>query len=953
MEEKLIERLERAVTRLESLSAAGGVGSRDFTPDDAVDLESDPAIMAFSDLMATSLARVSSAAENIGDKVLEATKILEAAFAALKELLIKVKQSQKPDMQGLVEFLKPLNEVICKGVALTEGRRSDFFNHQKTIAESLSALAWIAYTGKDCGMSLPIAHVEDCWQMAEFYNNKVLVEYRSKDPNHVEWAKAVKELYMPGLRDYVKSFYPLGPVWGTAGKAVISAPSKPSAPAAPPLPPSSLFTADSSKPSSSAPKIGMSAVFQEINSGGVTSGLKKVTADMKTKNHTNRSGVVSAGGKEPRKTTAAFSKTGPPKLELQMGRKWVVENHIGKKDLVISECDSKQSVYVYGCKDSVLQIQGKVNNITLDKCSKMGIDVVAACEIVNCNSVEVQSQGSAPTISVDNTSGCQLYLSKESLGASITTAKSSEINVLVSSEEGDWGEHSLPQQFVHEYINYHILPATSRLIVPSAMAVRSLTILFTLLCLSFYSSEAQSFIGVNYGEVADNLPPATETAKLLQSTSISKVRMYGADPAMLKALANTGISIVIGAANGDIPALATDPSQATQWINSNVLPYYPASNIILITVGNEVMSTGDQNLISQLLPAMRNVENALKSASLGGKIKVSTVHSMAVLSQSDPPSSGAFNPALGATMKALLEFLKGNGSPFTINPYPFFAYQSDRRPETLAFCLFQPNAGRVDSNTNIKYLNMFDAQIVVAETGWPYNGDANEAGATIDNAKAYNGGLISHLRSMVGTPLMPGKSVDTYIFALYDEDLKPGPTSERSFGLFKPKHAMTYDVGLSKSSQAKTPSAAPSNSTPTATTQGWCVPKQGISDAQLQPALDYACGQQGVDCGPIQPGGACFDPNTVASHAAYAMNSYYQASSKQPSDCDFSQTATLTSVNPSYNSCVYRRGGGGGNSLASARMKLANKAEKAGDIRGRVWWWYCSILVKINQQREN
>lgn len=49
-------------------------------------------------------------------------------------------------------------------------------------------------------------------------------------------------------------------------------------------------------------------------------------------------------------------------------------------------------------------------------------------------------QGSAPTISVDNTSGCQLYLSKGSLEASITTAKSSEINVMVPASEadGDW-----------------------------------------------------------------------------------------------------------------------------------------------------------------------------------------------------------------------------------------------------------------------------------------------------------------------------------------------------------------------------------------------------------------------------------------------------------------------------------------------------------------------------------
>ncbi|KAF2324567.1 hypothetical protein GH714_015317 [Hevea brasiliensis] len=68
---------------------------------------------------------------------------------------------------------------------------------------------------------------------------------------------------------------------------------------------------------------------------------------------------------------------------------------------------------------------------------------------------------------------------------------------------------------------------------------------------------------------------------------------------------------------------------------------------------------------------------------------------------------------------------------------------------------------------------------------------SNEVGPSIENAKAYNGNLIAHLRSMVGTPLMPGKSVDTYLFALYDEDLKPGPGSERSFGLFKPDLTMT------------------------------------------------------------------------------------------------------------------------------------------------------------------
>ncbi|KAG6748871.1 hypothetical protein POTOM_048808 [Populus tomentosa] len=336
-----------------------------------------------------------------------------------------------------------------------------------------------------------------------------------------------------------------------------------------------------------------------------------------------------------------------------------------------------------------------------------------------------------------------------------------------------------------------------------------------------FCADSQSFIGINYGQLEDNLPPPSPTAKLLQSTSIQKVRLYGSDPAIIKALANTGIGIVIGTANGDIPGLASDPNFAKSWINTNVLPFYPASNIILITVGNEVMTSNDQNLMNKLLPAMQNVQNALNDASLGGKIKVSTVHSMGVLKQSEPPSFGSFDPSYGDLMKGLLEFNSATGSPFAINPYPYFAYRSDTRPETLAFCVFQPNAGRMDGNTKIKYMNMFDAQvdavysalnsmgfknveIVVAETGWPFKGDDNDVGPSIENAKAYNGNLIAHLRSMVGTPVMPGKSVDTFLFALYDGDLKPGPGSERSFGLFKTDLTMVYDVGLSTSSQVRT-----------------------------------------------------------------------------------------------------------------------------------------------------
>ncbi|WVZ60045.1 hypothetical protein U9M48_010115 [Paspalum notatum var. saurae] len=442
-------------------------------------------------------------------------------------------------------------------------------------------------------------------------------------------------------------------------------------------------------------------------------------------------------------------------------------------------------------------------------------------------------------------------------------------------------------------------------------------------CQSGSASSAQRpYIGVNYGEVADNLPSPDETARLLKSTSISTVRLYGVDAGLIRALAGSNISVVVGVANGDIPSLAADPGAASRWLSANVLPFVPATTISAVAVGNEVLESGDASLAAALLPAMQNLRAAAVAAGGGAAgIRFSTVNTMGVMAQSDPPSTGAFHPDVAPQLQGILGFLSRTGAPFMINPYPWFAYQSDPRPETLAFCLFQPNAGRVDGGSKIRYTNMFDAQldavksalvragygdvgIVVAETGWPTRGDAGEPGATVENARAYVSNLVAHLRSGVGTPLMPGKAVDTYLFALYDEDLKPGPASERSFGLYHTDLSMAYDAGLTASSSTAGGGAAqPSRG------GGWCVARDGATDAELQADLDYACAQLGVDCAAIQPGGACFEPNTVRAHAAYAMNQLYQAAGRHPWNCDFRASATLTSNNPSYGACVYTGGG--------------------------------------------
>ncbi|CAI0377279.1 unnamed protein product [Linum tenue] len=78
----------------------------------------------------------------------------------------------------------------------------------------------------------------------------------------------------------------------------------------------------------------------------------------------------------------------------------------------------------------------------------------------------------------------------------------------------------------------------------------------------------------------------------------------------------------------------------------------------------------------------------------------------------------------------------------------------------------------------------------------------------------------------------------------------------------------------------------------------WCVPKPGTPVEQLKSNIDYVCSQPKMDCGPIQLGGECYDPNTAASHAAFAMNLYYQSHGNKW-DCDFSNSAVITNQDPS------------------------------------------------------
>lgn len=319
-------------------------------------------------------------------------------------------------------------------------------------------------------------------------------------------------------------------------------------------------------------------------------------------------------------------------------------------------------------------------------------------------------------------------------------------------------------------------------------------------------------VGINYGQIANNLPSANRVSFLLQSLNITRVKLYDADPTVLNVFANSNVEFVIGLGNDYLQNM-TNPDNAQNWIQLRVQPFISRTKITCITVGNELLSGNDTILKPYLLPAMQTVYNALVSLGLDKQVYVTTAHSLAILATSFPPSAGSFRQDLAEYIQPILNFHSETGSPFLINAYPYFAYKDSPDEVSLNYVLFEPNQGTIDPSTNLNYDNMLYAQIdavysaikamghtdidvKISETGWPSKGDSNEAGATPENAGIYNGNLLRRMKQNQGTPARPSVPIDIYVFALFNENLKPGPTSERNYGLFYPDGRAVYDIGL-------------------------------------------------------------------------------------------------------------------------------------------------------------
>jgi len=137
-------------------------------------------------------------------------------------------------------------------------------------------------------------------------------------------------------------------------------------------------------------------------------------------------------------------------------KKRFVENLDGKTDIVIDQVEIKHSIYIYKCKNCLVTVKGKVSSVALDSCTKTGVifdTAVVSLEMVNCKGTKAQVNVSVPSITVDNTSGATIFLAKDAQGAEVYTSKSTEVNLNVAKEDGDFQETPIPSQFVTKFTN--------------------------------------------------------------------------------------------------------------------------------------------------------------------------------------------------------------------------------------------------------------------------------------------------------------------------------------------------------------------------------------------------------------------------------------------------------------------------------------------------------------------
>ncbi|KAL8435998.1 hypothetical protein ACSSS7_002043 [Eimeria intestinalis] len=331
----------------------------------------------------------------------------------------------------------------------------------------------------------------------------------------------------------------------------------------------------------------------------------------------------------------------------------------------------------------------------------------------------------------------------------------------------------------------------------------------------------RAFVGINWSDKYSKYRlPREEAFAILKKNGFNHIKTFSPDGlASIFEVYGQLARVYVGLPNRKLTELAFDKTYARRVVERQLKPF--ATIIRLVIVGNEPLiciktehwaargECGSTNSPAKLLPAMRNIKEALKAAGMGA-VPVTTALNGGILEMSANPWTPCvadFRPAVLPLLRELWGFLRMQRppAPFMINIYSWFAAMGGHITPDISVGYPGPN---LPSDGQYTYYFNFDMQLDmqrvalcknnatdldlwVGETGWPTAGHPR---ATPLNAHWY---YTSAVKRAMGESLndeekdnirLKGVPIPIFLFEAFDEmvkfEIEHGNLFENSFGVF-------------------------------------------------------------------------------------------------------------------------------------------------------------------------
>lgn len=116
--------------------------------------------------------------------------------------------------------------------------------------------------------------------------------------------------------------------------------------------------------------------------------------------------------------------------------------------------ENRDTVYIEKCTGGFVKISGKVNAVTVNNVSNVGViveDVISVVELINSKKAKLQLSGVVGTVVIDKCSSITVYANEHFRdNGRVLSTSSTAVNVNVP-EGDDMKEYGLPEQLSHRF----------------------------------------------------------------------------------------------------------------------------------------------------------------------------------------------------------------------------------------------------------------------------------------------------------------------------------------------------------------------------------------------------------------------------------------------------------------------------------------------------------------------